>query len=98
MNVKAVNRRVCGEDSATDFFMERSLAVSEIENLNKELRGHLSAFGNLFYIDFEIGRLTISSNSLRCTLRTKIDNSDEKQQIYLYLEQLDESANLEVVN
>lgn len=98
MDIKTIDRKVCGDDNATDYLMERSLGLFEIENLAKELRGHVSAFGSLYYIDFEFGRLTIASNSLRCTYRTKIDNPDEKHKLKLYLKHLDKNINIEVVN
>ncbi len=92
------DRKVCGNDNATDFYIERTLKISEIENLAKDLQGRLSAFGNLFYIDFEFSRLTISSNSLRCTLRTKIDSHEDEDKLILYLKQMDENKNIKVVN
>ncbi len=89
MKVKMLDRRVCGNDSATDFFIERSLKDLEIEKLKNKLRGRLSVFGSLFYIDFDAGRLTLTSNSERCTLRTKTNNPDEKIIIAQFLSDLE---------
>ena len=89
MDIKVLNRRVCGDDNATDFFVERPLKRSEIENLAKELQGQISAFGALFYIDLLTGRVTSSTNSLRCTFRTKSESTEIKERINSYLRNLE---------
>ena len=90
MQVQTLSRRVCGEDKAIDFFIERALSIAEIEELANRLQGRKSAFGALFYLDFELGRLTASTNSLRCTLRTKYEGSKLKEEISDYLQALND--------